>query len=160
MSNIVKSNTAYQITDCGKVYSVKSKKYLKPFGTGKVGKKYLCVQIKGKTIPLHRLVAEAFIANPQKKPFVNHIDGNRLNNNVSNLEWCTHKENMQHAQSMGLNIQHKGEKHGGHKLSDNQVKDIRNYYSVGFTLKQLSFIFLTSISNIHSIVTFNTRTTI
>ena len=52
---------------------------------------------KRKTIKVHRLVAEHFIENPNNYPCVNHIDNNRKNNDVSNLEWVTHKQNMEHA---------------------------------------------------------------
>ncbi len=50
---------------------------------------------------VHRLVAEAFVDNPNNKSFVNHIDNDTLNNNASNLEWVTHAENMMHAQNQG-----------------------------------------------------------
>lgn len=51
---------------------------------------------------IHRIVAEAFVGNPDNKPFVNHKDGNRLNNEARNLEWVTQQENMQHAYATGL----------------------------------------------------------
>ena len=62
---------------------------------------HFSVDNKKKAISVHRLVAETFIPNPDNKPCVNHIDCNRANNKVSNLEWCTHKENVQHSIKCG-----------------------------------------------------------
>lgn len=63
------------------------------------GYKRVCLTMRNqdKKIAVHRLVAKAFLVNPLNKPCVNHIDGDKLNNNVENLEWCTYSENSRHA---------------------------------------------------------------
>ena len=76
---------------------------------------------------VHRLLANHFIPNPENKPFINHIDGNRANNSLENLEWVTNGENVQHAMRSGrLDIS--GEKHHNVKLTDHEVLEIRDLY--------------------------------
>lgn len=81
----------------GNVYNPLGKK-LVPVVTKK-GYHHVKVVIKGKmkTMKVHRLVAQTYIDNPENKPFVNHIDGNKQNNSLCNLEWVTPKENSLHA---------------------------------------------------------------
>lgn len=87
------------------------------------GNGYLTLQTivngKHKNSYVHRLVAEAFIPNPENKPCVNHIDCNPHNNDVKNLEWVTHKENMQYASHLGhmgkVNTGKFGKLHHNHK---------------------------------------------
>lgn len=72
---------------------------------------------------IHRLVAETFIPNPAILPQVNHKDGNKLNNHISNLEWVTNNENMKKSAELGLHW--RGEKHLSAKLKEYQVLEIR-----------------------------------
>jgi len=76
----------------------------------------------------HRLVAEAFVPNPENKTEVNHIDGNKLNNNADNLEWVTHLENMQHAVKTGLHRLPSGEKSRRAILTQEQVDYIKKVH--------------------------------
>ena len=93
----------YEINENGVLRNVKSKKTIHGY-IEKTG--YVRVKIENKCLggvirtTIHQLVAEAFIPNPECKPFVNHIDCNKTNNNVRNLEWVTHSENMKHAYRM------------------------------------------------------------
>ena len=93
----------YLVSENGEVYSIKSKKYIKP----RINENnYLIIDLyknnTRKTYKLHRLVAQAFLDNPDNLPQVNHLDGNKLNNNISNLEWCTASQNTKHAWKLGL----------------------------------------------------------
>lgn len=77
---------------------------------------------------VHRLVAIAFIENPNNLPQVNHKDGNKLNNNDWNLEWCTNSENQIHAVENGLIEHNYGQKHHMAKLTNVQASEIREKF--------------------------------
>ena len=103
----------YLISKEGNVYSAKSKKILKPT---KNEKGYLSIELrkdgKRKRVKIHRLVAEIFIPNTYGRKEINHIDGNKENNCVENLEWSTRSENLKHAYANGLRASRKGIKLG------------------------------------------------
>lgn len=80
------------------------------------------------TKPVHRLVALAFIPNPANKETVNHIDGDKSNNRVENLEWCSRTEQMNHAYRLGLKKRAKGSANPNAKLSDADIEFIRTHY--------------------------------
>lgn len=89
-------------------YVTRKEKILKPYIAHGYYQVNLWINGKYKHYQVHRLVAEAFIPNPENKPQVNHIDGNKLNNDISNLEWVTRSENMKHAFKNGLAKPQKG----------------------------------------------------
>lgn len=94
----IQGHCNYSVSDEGFVRNNKTGKILKP---SKTSNGYLKVSLDRKSLNIHRLVANAFIENDGKTQ-VNHKDGNKKNNNVSNLEWCTPKQNVIHAQRLGL----------------------------------------------------------
>lgn len=115
----------YEASDDGHIRNKQTKKVLKEF-VGKDG--YLRTQFDGKTKTVHRVIANAFIPKVDGKVFVNHIDGNKANNNVSNLEWCTSKENIRHAYKNGLMTPLAGTKNGRCKLTYEEVRFIVENY--------------------------------
>lgn len=120
----------YRVSNTGKVYSLLKNKILKGwislFG-------YRRHDIKGKSISTHRLVALTFIPNPENKPHINHKDGNKLNNNVGNLEWCTPKENTEHAIKSGLwdsNLKSRF-------ITNEKLEEVRYLHENGATFKEI-----------------------
>ena len=114
----------------GDIFSKRTNKILKQT-TLKSGYATIATKIggrQGKNIcfRVHRLIALTFIPNPNNKDFVNHIDGNKLNNNVDNLEWATPSENTIHAVKTGLLVLPKGHEVSTAKLTKEQVLQIRS----------------------------------
>lgn len=113
----------YMLTDEGEVYNVTKGTVLKGTSITKANR-YVKVHVD-KFRPLHRLVATAFIPNPEDLPQVNHIDGNRLNNAAHNLEWCSASANVQHAYRTNLKT-NVGEINPISILTEQQVRQIRS----------------------------------
>lgn len=125
---------AYQVSNFGQVRSLDrtinhpngpTKRrgiILKQVKTGE-RRNYHCVDLKSVQYKVHRLVATAFIPNPENKPEVNHIDGNPSNNHVENLEWVTASENQVHALATGLLVRERGVSCANTKYSLNVFKN-------------------------------------
>ena len=126
MKDVKNYEGLYAVTSCGKIWSYKYKKFLKP-KCEKNG--YMRVYMRQVSTwkrldkYVHRLVAEYFIPNPEGKKCINHKDCNRSNNHIDNLEWCTHKENNE--QTIKLK----------HMIRDSAGKFVGNYdYQTGEVL--------------------------
>lgn len=115
-------NNNYSINKKGDVYSYYTNKILEQRNNKKgYPTIYLTINGKGISKVVHRLVAQTFIPNPNNLPQVNHIDGNKENNSVENLEWCTNEYNMRHSWELGLRKPLKGNEIGTSKLLEHEV---------------------------------------
>lgn len=107
----------------------------------------LCKHGEIKRWLMHRLIAIAFIPNPENKPMVNHIDGNKHNNRLDNLEWVTGSENQKHAVRIGIKSA-KGTKNSSCKLTEKQVLEILVNKSPYPVISEQYGISISTVSNI------------
>ena len=135
--NIKNLRKAYTIDTDGVVFNVTDGRVLKGTSISKQNR-YVKIHLD-KFYALHRLVAEHFLPNPDPKKYtqVNHIDGNRYNNAVSNLEWCTPSHNVLHAFSTQLKKPQIGETNGQSKLTETQVRQVWALRNSGLTARQI-----------------------
>lgn len=134
----------YQVSNLGRVQSFlfsREGRLMSPDKAHKGGYVRFHLQFK-KTVSLHRIVATAFIPNPDDLPAVNHIDGNPRNNRVSNLEWISHSDNMRHSWRKlesfknRVAVSPRGEASPKAKLTDAKVRAMREEYERGGTSHQ------------------------
>lgn len=159
----------YKISNLGRVMSVgridkrghkRRTKFLKPAINGR---DYEFVMFQdGKVNVVHRLVGEAFVENSDDKPYINHINGNKIDNRAENLEWVTHQENVIHAIENGLRNTPKGEDNHNALLTNKEANLIRKEYNRGkTTYKNLARKYDVSISAISRLInneTYKTKT--
>ena len=139
----------YWVSNLGRVKNNKGRILKGGFNTK--GYPHVCVKLEGvqATYKVHRLVAIAFIPNPNNLPQVNHIDGDKTNNSVENLEWCTGEYNIKHKTENGLCSHIHGEEHPKHILTEEQVVEI--YLDNTLTQKELGEVYGVSRSTIQAI---------
>ena len=157
--------TIYMVSNHGRVktlghnnnkYHLKKEKIRIPSARNGYLGVILCKEGITKMFSSHRLVAEYFIPNPNNLPFVNHKDGNKLNNHYTNLEWCTCSENMKHAYDNGLVNKAVGSQIYKSKLSEEQVLKIRQLHTDGIPQHKIASSYGVRQDNISRIINHKT----
>ena len=147
----------YQVSNFGNVKSLgneftRKERFLK---LSPQSKGYLTVVLQKnatrKMVLVHRIVAEYFVSNPLNKSQINHINGDKTDNKVENLEWVSHRENLDHAIKNNLTL--KGEENRNSKLKDVDIIKIHSLLQKGTTTKELSESYNVSYSTIDGIRT-------
>lgn len=141
----INQSDLYEISSIGRMRSLRNNKILNNYINNQ-GYCVCAIRINGKSkgLRVHRLVAEAFIEKPQGKDVINHINSNRSDNRVENLEWCTNQENCRHGVDFRKNL---GEAYQTSKLTEEMVIEI---LKIGLSVprKELARKFNTDDSNI------------
>lgn len=152
--NFVQDFENYLISNLGNVKTVNGKPKKIVYDNKGYGRVELWKNNKGRKFRVHRLVAETFIPNPLGKEQVNHIDGNKKNNCVSNLEWVTPKENIRHAIENDLSSIKYGSKNLASKLKEEDVRYIRENAGINKSVRELSEIYKVSTTTIYNIINY------
>jgi hypothetical protein len=134
----IKEHPNYEASNLGKIRNKLTFNYIE----GGYNRRYLRCKLSGIGYNIHRIIAETWIPNTENKPQVNHINGNKHDNRVENLEWCTAYENVRHSFATGLNKgPKKGENSNCSKL-DNEtimyIKSIHKPFSKQFGTRALA----------------------
>ena len=147
------SNPKYEVSDLGEIRTIKTKRIRKQSPIKRTGYSKVTTRIgdKVRTLLVHREVATLYVPNPFNKPEVNHIDGNKQNNQASNLEWVTPQENMIHAYATGLMPSSKTSltTHSSRKLTVAIANNLRSDFSAGMSKEAIKSKYGISISSIN-----------
>lgn len=141
---------SYFIFEDGRVYSYTYCDFVSHCKTND-GYHYISMKDGSRKL-IHRLVAECFIPRVEGKNEINHIDLNKDNNHYSNLEWTTRSENIKHSFRNGRkNFHVVGSKHHKARITEEQVKEMRDFYSIGYKYKELSKMYHLSVSHVMNV---------
>lgn len=150
MKEVIKD---YFATEDGQIWSNKTHKYvaqrISPSGYYHVN---LSIDGKCRTFQVHRLIAKAFLDATDVTPIINHKDGNKLNNHVTNLEWCTYQYNTQHAETSRLTHHAVGVNSRFGKFSEEDISNIRQLRNHGLSQYQIANMYNVTRSSIQQIL--------